>query len=133
MYGKPCSIRVSHTALRLLAFTLGERQEGEIALAYCSTLADVLHTILPITQVAVVVLDIDPDLRHRRIQQRVQSGAVDPFDRYMSVHPAWAEHIEARLVALATRYLNATIIANLDGVHSSTLPLISPCVLSPAA
>lgn len=105
---------VSHTVLRLLAFTLGQRRESEIALVRCSALADVLRTVVPTTKAVVVVLDIDPNLRHRRIQHRIQNGTVDPFDRYMVADPQRAEQIEACLVALATRYLNATVIANND-------------------
>ena len=52
--------------------------------------------------------------RRRRIAARIQSGTVDPFDRYMLADPDRAERIEHCLVELATRYLNATVIENDD-------------------
>ena len=72
-----------------------------------------MRTALP-PDTTVMVLDVAPATRRRRIADRIQSGTVDPFDRYMLADPDRAERIEHCLVELATRYLNATVIENDD-------------------
>lgn len=104
---------VSHTALRLLALVLGQQREGWAALARRPTLERALRAAPP-PGTTVVVLDVAPATRRRRIAARIQSGTVDPFDRYMLADPDRAERIERCLVKLATRYLNATVIENDD-------------------
>ncbi len=104
---------VSHTALRLLALVLGQQRAGWTALARRPALERALRTALP-PGTTVVVLDVTPATRRRRIAARIQSGTVDPFDRYMLADPDRAERIEGGLVELATRYLNATVIENDD-------------------
>ena len=103
---------VSHTALRLLALVLGQHREGWATLARRPALERALRTAPPGT--TVVVLDVAPATRRRRIAARIRSGTVDPFDRYMLADPDRAEHIERCLVELATRYLNAAVIENDD-------------------
>ena len=104
---------VSHTGLRLLALVLGQHREGWAALARSPVLERTLRAMPP-PGTLVVVLDVAPATRHRRITARIQSGTVDPFDRYMLADPDRAEHIEHCLVELATRYLNAALIENDD-------------------
>jgi 2-phosphoglycerate kinase len=72
-----------------------------------------LRTALP-PQTTVVVLDVAPATRRRRIAARIRSGTVDPFDRYLLADLDRAERIEGCLVELATRYLNAAVIENDD-------------------
>jgi hypothetical protein len=103
---------VSHTALRLLALVLGQHREGWAALARRPALERTLRAAPPGT--TVVVLDVAPATRRRRIAARIRSGTVDPFDRYMLADPDRAERIEYCLVELATRYLNAAVIENDD-------------------
>lgn len=104
---------VSHTGLRLLALVLGQHREGWAALARSPVLERTLRAMPP-PGTLVVVLDVAPATRHRRITARIQSGTVDPFDRYMLADLDRAEHIEHCLVELATRYLNAALIENDD-------------------
>jgi thymidylate kinase len=104
---------VSHTALRLLALVLGQQRKGWAALACRPALERALRAVLP-PDTTVVVLDVAPATRHRRIAARIRSGTVDPFDRYMIADPDRAERIERCLVELATRYLNAAVIENDD-------------------
>lgn len=104
---------VSHTALRLLALVLGQHREGWAAIARRPALERALRAALP-PGTTVVVLDVAPATRRWRIAARIQSGTVDPFDRYMLADPDRAERIEGCLVDLATRYLNAAVIENDD-------------------
>ena len=104
---------VSHTALRLLALVLGQERDGWIALGRRPALARALRAVAP-PGTMVVVLDVAPETRRRRIAARIQSGTVDPFDHYMLADPERAERIEGCLVELATHYLNATVIGNDD-------------------
>ena len=104
---------VSHTALRLLALVLGQQREGVGALARRPALERTLRAVRP-PETTVVVLDVAPATRRRRIAARIRSGTVDPFDRYMLADPDRAERIEGCLVELATRYLNAAVIENDD-------------------
>jgi hypothetical protein len=104
---------VSHTALRLLALVLGQHREGSAGLANSPALESTLRAVPP-PGTRVLVLDITPATRRRRIAARIRSGTVDPFDRYMLDDADRAEHIERCLVELATRYLNAALIENDD-------------------
>ncbi len=102
---------VSHTALRLLALVRGQvHAPPPLSLA----LQQALRALRETTQATVIVLDIDPAIRQRRISARIECGTVDPFDRYMLADRVRAERIEGGLVDLATRYLNAAVIENDD-------------------
>lgn len=111
--GHPLLI-ASHTALRLLAFYLGHRPALATDLRLSPALERALRAIVPATRAAVLVLDIDDAVRRRRIAQRIQSGTVDPFDRYMLRDGRRSERIERCLVELATTYLGAIKIENND-------------------
>ncbi len=104
---------VSHTALRLLALLLGQQREEWATRARSPALERCLRAALP-PATTVVVLDVAPATRHRRIAARIRAGTVDPFDRYMLADPDRAERIERCLVQLATRYLDAAVIENDD-------------------
>ena len=102
---------VSHTALRLLAFVQGQAlSPPPLSLA----LQQALRALRETTKATVIVLDVDPDTRQRRIAVRTQQGTVDPFDRYMQAHRERAERIEGYLVTLATHHLQARVIKNND-------------------
>ncbi|MDV7396071.1 hypothetical protein RZS08_32060, partial [Arthrospira platensis SPKY1] len=57
---------------------------------------------------------VEPGIRQQRITARIQSGTVDPFDRYMLANRERAERIEGCLVELAVGILNAKVIENND-------------------
>lgn len=102
---------VSHTALRLLALTQGQSvTPPPLPPAIRKTLRALRET----TQATVIVLDVDPDTRQRRIAARIQSGHVDPFDRYMLADRARAERIEGCLVQLAVESWQARVMQNND-------------------
>lgn len=102
---------VSHTALRLLAFVQGQDlSPPPLSIA----LQQALRALRETTKATVIVLDVDPDTRQRRIAVRIQQGTVDPFDRYMQAHRERAERIEGYLVTLATHHLQAKVIKNND-------------------
>jgi len=104
---------VSHTALRLVALILAEQRAGGSGLARSPALERAVCAALP-PQTTVVVLDVAPTTRQRRIAARIRSGTVDPFDHYMLADPERAERIERCLVQLATRYLDAAVVENDD-------------------
>jgi hypothetical protein len=102
---------VSHTALRLLAFVQGQAlSPPPLSLA----LQQALRALRETTKATVIVLDVDPAIRQRRIAVRIQQGTVDPFDRYMLADRMRAERIEGYLVTLATHHLQARVIKNND-------------------
>ena len=102
---------VSHTALRLLALVRGQvLAPPPLSLA----LQQALRALRETTRATVIVLDIDPAIRQRRIGARIEGGTVDPFDRYMLADRVRAERIEGGLVELAVGFLNAAVIENND-------------------
>jgi hypothetical protein len=119
---------VSHTALRLLAFVLGQHRAGWAGLARHPALERALRSAPP-PGTTVLVLDVAPSTRRRRIAARIGSGSVDPFDRYMLADLDRAEHIERCLVQLATHYLQAAVIEN-DDLDDATLERALECALS---
>ncbi|MBK8754753.1 MAG: hypothetical protein IPL99_25325 [Candidatus Competibacteraceae bacterium] len=123
---------VSHTALRLLVLVLGQRREGVDALTRRPALERALRAARP-PGTTVVALDVAPATRRRRIAARIRSGAVDPFDRYMLADLDRAERIEHCLVELATRYLNATVIANDDLDEASLEAALTQAIRSAAS
>ena len=102
---------VSHTALRLLAFVQGQAlSPPPLSLA----LQQALRALRETTKATVIVLDVDPDTRQRRIAVRIQQGTVDPFDRYMLADRTRAERIEGCLVQLAVEGWQARVMQNND-------------------
>ena len=102
---------VSHTALRLLAFVRGQVLAPP---PLSPALQPALRALRETTRATVIVLDIDPAIRQRRIGARIECGTVDPFDRYMLADRVRAERIESGLVELAVGFLNAKVIENND-------------------
>jgi hypothetical protein len=107
---------VSHSAVRLVAFYLGHVTDAVEDLKVPRSLDRVLRTIIPRTGAKVIVLDIDNQIRQQRVAQRLASGTADYLDRYMAKpeHRELSERIEACLVVLAKRYLDAVVIENND-------------------
>ena len=103
---------VSHTALRLLALSLGYQGKEVAAIRMAPWVERTLQAIVPATGAKVVVLDIEHSIRAERIARRNQSGTLDVFDRYMGRDPERSERIEQILVWLATTYLQAHRVEN---------------------
>ena len=103
-------LTVSHRGLRILAFCLGAQGRGIDALSESSR--RVVRELHERSQALVIVLDVDHEVRQRRIEARIAEGDVDPFDRYMLADPARSERIEACLVSLATELMDAHLIVN---------------------
>lgn len=85
---------VSHTALRLLALSLGYRFKEVAAIAMALWVERSLQAIVPATGAKVVVLDVEHSIRAERIARRNQSGTLDVFDRFMGGDPERSERIE---------------------------------------
>lgn len=102
---------VSHTALRLLALTQGQSATPP---PLPPAIRKTLRALHETTQATVIVLDVDSDTRQRRIAARIQSGHVDPFDRYMLADRTRAERIEGCLVQLAVEGWQARVMQNND-------------------
>lgn len=107
-------IVVSHTGLRILAFYLGHRFFKMEDVRIPAFLDRALRAILPGTGASSIVLDIEDHIRSQRIARRIQNGNVDPFDRYMAMDSTRSERIEAIMVWLSQKYLNALKIDNND-------------------
>ncbi|MGE0087515.1 MAG: hypothetical protein AB7S75_24160 [Desulfococcaceae bacterium] len=107
-------IVISHTALRVLAFWLGHRFEREEDIRLPGFLDRVLKNIIPVTGTKTIVLDIDHEIRKKRIRKRRESGNADNFDLYMAKDSLRAERIENFLIWLGKNRLNAVIIENND-------------------
>lgn len=101
---------VSHSALRILAFTLGARGRGIESLPASSR--RIVRDFHRRSGATVLVLDVDPEVRQQRLQARLDRGGADPFDRYMLADPVRSERIEACLVQLAVRHMDAHLIVN---------------------
>jgi hypothetical protein len=107
----PPVVVVSHTALRLLALLQGQSIRP---LPLSRAIRETLRALREVTQASVIILNVDPAIRQRRIAARIQSGQVDPFDRYMVADRARAERIESALIRFAVNDLKAQVIKNND-------------------
>ena len=103
---------VSHSALRILAFTLGARGQGIDALSESTRSA--IRELCESSRARVIVLDVDHAVRQQRIEARLERGDSDPFDRYMLADPVRSERIEACLVSIATELMDAHLVVNND-------------------
>ena len=103
---------ISHSALRILAFCLGARSRGVDHLS--ESIRRAVRDLRERSRAVVIVLDVDPEVRHQRIEARVHRGSSDPFDRYMLADSERSERIEACLVSLATELMGAHLIVNND-------------------
>lgn len=103
---------VSHTAIRLLAFALGHLHENLATIRLPALAQQALRQVGSATGACVVVLDIDHTIRVERMAERARRGTVDWFDRYLGRDPIRSERIEAILVWIGERWLNATRVEN---------------------
>ncbi|MEM1181381.1 MAG: hypothetical protein AAGM22_23765 [Acidobacteriota bacterium] len=99
---------VSHSVLRILAFCLGARGRSQIP----PRSASAVEAFRRGSGAVFIVLDVDHEVRRRRIEDRVSRDDADPFDRYMLADAERSERIEACLVQLATQHLGAHLIVN---------------------
>lgn len=113
-----CRLVVSHSALRILAFCLGARGRSPSTLS--EPIRQAVRDLRSCSNALVIVLDVDHDVRRRRIEARLDRGGSDPFDRYMVADAERSEHIEACLVELATELLGAHLVVN-DNLDDDTL------------
>ncbi|MCC6436793.1 MAG: hypothetical protein IT196_17295 [Acidimicrobiales bacterium] len=109
------TVVVSHTPIRVLAFTLGHRRADQ-PLQVPRRVGRTLHRVARDTGLRAVVLDVSPSVRAQRLSERAMRGRLDRFDRYLAnpANAALAERIEATLVELAERYLDASVLYNDD-------------------
>lgn len=107
-------IVVGHHGLRALAFYLGDKPERRAALALSGCLENAFQAMRERTNLHTIVIDIHHDVRKQRLTARGATGDQDFFDRYMLKHVGLGERIEASLVNLAQKYLDATLITNND-------------------
>ena len=105
---------VSHSALRILAFYLGQNDRYEQTKTLPNWLAEAIARVKRVSGALVIVLDVDDATRQQRIQKRLLEGSIDPFDRFMAEDSERSERIEACLVSLARKYYGAHMIENND-------------------
>lgn len=107
-------IVVSHSALRVLAFCLGQRREFIQSRTLAPHLRRAVSELVEHSRAVVIVLDIDDATRRKRLQQRCLEGSADPFDRFMLADSHRSENIEDSLVWLAQQLMGAEVIVNDD-------------------
>jgi thymidylate kinase len=100
---------VSHTALRLLAFSEAWRpsRTGNPR-PFVSALARELTK----TGATFLMLTLAPSIREQRIQRRMDNLTADPFDHLMVRDPQLANRFQQQFTALAVESLGAQIIEN---------------------
>lgn len=100
---------VSHTALRLLAFSEAWRPSSTgIPRPSVSSLAQELRE----TGAKFLMLTLAPSIREQRIQRRMDNLTADPFDRLMVRDPQLANRFQRHFTALAVDSLKARVIEN---------------------
>lgn len=125
-------IVVSHTALRLLAFALGHIFTRVEEIRLPAVVEGSLRALAAATRARTIVLDVDHQVRAARLQERLQRGAGDCFDRYMITDPERSERIEHFLVWLGITYFGAVRIENNDLSDSELLTCLARAnILSP--
>lgn len=105
---------VSHTPIRLLAFSLGHLASRAEEVIVPPLAAAALARLRQVTAARVVVLDIAPEVRQGRLAERRRRGTEDIFDGYMRRDALRSERIEAILVTLAVSHLGAVVVENND-------------------
>lgn len=113
-------IVVGHNGLRALAFVMAHRQKTKGRHVFPRFLRHVFAVTKRMTKAHVVVLDVHPDVRRRRILQRSKAGETDLFDRFMLQDPARSEKIEACLIEAATKLMRGRVMIN-DDLHVSEI------------
>jgi thymidylate kinase len=112
--GEKTVIVVGHNCLRGLAFLWGTAYEKFEEVPIPPRLIRLLDKMRSIPDLCTFVLDVEDDLRKKRIVQREQSGEIDHFDRYMAADGNRSEQIERFLVHLTRTYLDGHLIENND-------------------
>ena len=105
---------VSHSALRILAFYLGQSERYERSKTLPVWLEKAIVRVQEVSKAMVIVLDVDDETRQQRIENRLREGSIDPFDRFMAADSERSERIEACLVAITMRYYQAHLVENND-------------------
>lgn len=105
---------VGHNCLRGLAFHWGRKLRKGEEITVPPALSSALAEMSAIPGFHVVVLDVDDEIRQKRIRHRAKHGEADNFDRYMARDSLRSEGIESTLVWLAREYLNGQLIENND-------------------
>lgn len=102
---------VSHTALRLLAFSEAWRRPEAAPLR---PRGSALARELTGTGATVLMLTLAPTVRERRIRRRVSDLTSDPFDRLMVRDPELANRFQRQLTRMAVDCLKASVVENND-------------------
>ncbi len=105
---------ISHNALRVLAFCLGQNKRFLKGGKLSKWMEASIGSIQRASGALVIVLDVEDQIRQKRIQARLQEGSIDPFDRFMAADSERSEQIEACLVGIAQQYYGAHVIENND-------------------
>lgn len=105
---------VGHNCLRGMAFYWGHRFISPEQIRISGSLQKTLIQMQSIRGFHTLVLDIDDQIRKRRIERREALGEADNFDRYMADKSEQSERIESCLVWLSRKYLNGSLIENND-------------------
>ena len=105
---------VSHTAIRLLAFSLGHLSDRVERIRLPALTVRALRALAAVPGLRTVALDIDHAVRARRLAGRLERGTIDHFDRYLGSDPVRSERIEQFLVWIGQTHLHATRIDNND-------------------
>lgn len=105
---------VSNSALRILAFYLGQNRGYHANHRVPRYLEKALGKLQEVSGARVIVLDVDDETRQQRIQARLDAGSVDPFDLFMAADSERSERIEDCLVALCKDYYDAYLLENND-------------------
>jgi len=111
---KQKTLVVSHNALRILAFYLGQNSRYLKSKTLPKWLEQAICCIQRVSNAMVIVLDVEDHTRQQRIQHRLNEGSIDPFDQFMANDSERSEQIEACLVHIATHYYQAHLIENND-------------------
>lgn len=107
-------IIIGHNCLRGLAFHWGQRYTDNTRLPVFAALEKTLGTMRRLPGLHTIVLDVDDEIRKKRIGQRRERGEADIFDEYMAADSQRSERIESVLVWLARTYLGGQLIVNND-------------------
>lgn len=107
-------IIVGHNCLRGLAFYWGHSDTDHTNIRPSRTLQKAFNSMNTIPGLHTLVLDVENDIRKKRIAAREKKNEADNFDRYMAANPARSEQIEDVLVWLTTTYLDGQLIINND-------------------
>lgn len=105
---------IGHNCLRGLAFHYGQRHGSPHEAVLPKRLVQALAALRCLPGLHTIVLDVDDTVRQARITRRRDLGQVDNFDLYMAGDSVRSERIEAMLVWLCGRHLNAQLIVNND-------------------